>query len=263
MLRFKSLGSSSSGNATLVQAKSGVNTKPTQLLVDCGLKLKDLETRLQEAGVPPDAIDGIFITHEHGDHIGCARHFVKKYATKIWMSRGTWQSISDESWQPFQHLLNLARDGQTFELGDLQVHPFTVPHDAREPLQLRCTDGNHHLGIVTDLGHVSSHVVASLQHCDALLLEANHDITMLQQSAYPSFLKQRVGGPWGHLSNEASAELLSKIKHAKLQRVIAAHLSERNNTPELARASLSQALICSPEEIDVASPTSGTEWINV
>ena len=261
MLRFKSLGSGSSGNATLVEAQSGSHT--TRLLIDCGIRLRDLEARLIEAGTCTEDLDAVFITHEHGDHIGCARSFVKRYSTPLWMSQGTWLAVSDEAWVPHQHLLNVARDGCTIEIGALQALPFTVPHDAREPLQLRCSDGNRHLGIVTDLGHASSHVVASLQGCHALLLEANHDPDLLQTSSYPNFLKQRVAGPWGHLANHAAAELLARIKHENLNYVQAAHLSERNNTPELARASLSTVLGCSPSEIDVADPLTGSAWMQV
>jgi phosphoribosyl 1,2-cyclic phosphodiesterase len=261
MLRFKSLGSGSTGNATLVEVQSGIHT--TRLLIDCGLRLRDLETRLIEAGTCAEDLDAIFITHEHGDHIGCARSLVKRYSTPLWMSQGTWLAVSDEAWTAHQHLLNVARDGCTIEIGNLQAFPFTVPHDAREPLQLRCSDGDRHLGLVTDLGHVSSHVIESLQGCHALLLEANHDPDLLKASGYPSFLKQRVAGPWGHLANEAAAELLSHLKHDQLDYVQAAHLSERNNTPELARASLSAALGCGLMDIDVAHPSSGSKWVQV
>jgi len=261
MLRFKSLGSGSSGNATLVEAQSGQHI--SRLLIDCGLRLAELEARLIEAGTCAEDLDAIFITHEHGDHIGCARSFVKRHATSLWMSQGTWLAVNDAAWTPLQQLLQVTRDGCTMEIGALQVQPFTVPHDAREPLQLRCSDGQRHLGIATDLGHPSTHVVNALQGCHALLIEANHDAEMLAASSYPSFLKQRVAGPWGHLSNQAAAELLGRVKHDQLSYVLAAHLSERNNTPELARASLSEALGCAPADIDVADPVKGSDWVTV
>jgi phosphoribosyl 1,2-cyclic phosphodiesterase len=261
MLRFKSLGSGSSGNATLVEAKSG--TRTTRLLIDCGLRLRDLEARLAEAGTQTDALDAIFITHEHGDHIGCARSLVQRHRTPIWMSRGTWLAVQDPHWEPLRNWVREVRDGQTLTCGELLISPFTVPHDAREPLQLRCTDGDRQLGIVTDLGHVTPHVVAALQGCHALLLESNHDPEMLQRSSYPSFLKQRVGGAWGHLANHAAADLLRQVKHDALNHVLAAHLSERNNTPELARACLSEVMGCKPPEIEVAQPNGASEWINV
>lgn len=261
MLRFKSLGSGSSGNATLVEARSGTHT--TRLLIDCGLRLRDLQARLIEAGTSAESIDAMFITHEHADHIGCARSFVKRYATPLWMSQGTWLAIADDAWRASQSLLNIARDHSTIEIGALKATPFTVPHDAREPLQLRCTDGNRHLGVVTDLGHASAHVIQALQGCHALMLETNHDPALLAASAYPRFLKERVAGPWGHLANSAAASLLAQVKHAHLTHVQAAHLSERNNTPELARASLSQALGCHPTDIDVANPSTGSAWVTV
>lgn len=261
MLRFKNLGSGSSGNATLVEAKSGLHT--TRVLIDCGLKLGDLEIRLEAAGTASSALDAIFITHEHGDHIGCARSLLKRYPIPIWMSQGTWLALQSPQWEPFQNMIHLARDGQSLEWGNLQAMPFTVPHDAREPLQLRCSDGDRTLGIVTDLGHVTPHVVSALQGCHALQLETNHDTELLKRSAYPNFLKQRVGGSWGHLANEASADLLQQVMHAELKHVVAAHLSERNNTPELARNSLSQVLACAASDIEVASPINGTPWFTV
>lgn len=261
MLRFKSLGSGSSGNATLVESQSGIHS--THLLIDCGLGLRDLDERLSRAGIQAEDIDAIFITHEHGDHIGCAHSFLKRYQIPFWMSQGTWLAIADASWQEHQHLLRIAKDGIPIEINALQAFPFTVPHDAREPLQLCCSDGDRRLGVVTDLGHVSAHVVNALKDCHSLLLEANHDPEMLERSAYPSFLKKRVAGPWGHLANEAAADLLTRIHHDRLQHVMAAHLSERNNTPTLARTSLSKALGCAPEDIDVAEPQSGSDWMRI
>jgi len=261
VLRFKSLGSGSSGNATLVEAKSGPHT--TRALIDCGLRLRDLELRLEAAGTSLAELDAIFITHEHGDHIGCARSVLKRHPIPVWMSQGTWLAVQDPQWDALQSLVHTARDGQVMAWGNLQATPFTVPHDAREPLQLRCSDGDRHFGIVTDLGHVTPHVVAALQGCHALQIETNHDTALLQQSAYPQFLKQRVGGAWGHLANEASADLLQQVMHADLKHVIAAHLSERNNTPELARESLCHVLGCQALDIEVASPDQGTPWFTV
>ncbi len=261
MLRFKSLGSGSSGNATLVEATQGSHT--TRLLIDCGLRLRDLDARLQEAGTSIAALDAVFITHEHGDHIGCARSLLKRHPIPIWMSQGSWLAIQDPHWQALSHWVRIARDSTAIEIYNLQLTPFTVPHDAREPLQLRCSNGDRQLGVVTDLGHVTAHVVQALQNSHALLLETNHDPEMLERSNYPHFLKQRVGGDWGHLANEASADLLRRISHAQLTRVVAAHLSERNNTPELAQQCLSHALGCKPDDIEVATPDTGTPWFTV
>jgi len=260
VLRFKNLGSGSTGNATLVQA-SGIRT--ARLLVDCGLGLKQLALRLAEA-VPSEAapVDAIFITHEHSDHIGCTRQFAQRHRIPVWMSRGTYEALGSPD---FDGLLNIAADGQAIDLGELQFTPFTVPHDAREPLQLSCTDGNAKLGVLTDLGHATAHVLTHLAGCHALLLECNHDTDLLAQSSYPAFLKKRVGGHYGHLSNAAAAAVSEAIAHAGLKHVVAAHLSAQNNSPSLALQALlsNAARLWGGPELSVAHPTEGTHWIQV
>lgn len=256
MLRFRNLGSGSSGNATIVEGRSG--TSVTRLLVDCGLGLRQLDQRLGSAGLVAGDIDAIFVTHEHSDHIGCARQLARRLRIPVWMSRGTHAGARDAD---VDDLLQFASDGTTIALGELCVVPFTVPHDAREPLQLRCSDGSTSLGILTDLGHATDHVLAHLSGCHALLLECNHDAELLAASSYPAFLKKRVGGRHGHLSNTASAQIASALRHPGLATVVAAHLSRENNRPELARAALAQALDRLPADIGVADPLTGTGWL--
>lgn len=255
MLRFRSLGSGSSGNATLVEAQGLV---PFRLLIDCGLGIRQLTMRLAESGVQPEDIHAIFITHEHGDHIGCALTLALRYRIPVWMSHGTHLAIGAPD---FDGLLHIARDGKSIDLSGLQLMPFTVPHDAREPLQLSCTDGSAKLGILTDLGHATPHVVAHLQACDALLLECNHDIDLLSNSVYPPFLKRRVGGQYGHLSNLAAAEIACAVTHSGLIHIVAAHLSAQNNSPNLVQSVLSRALGCNASDIVVACASSGTQWL--
>jgi phosphoribosyl 1,2-cyclic phosphodiesterase len=256
MLRFKSLGSGSTGNATLVEA---TGLWPTRLLVDCGLGIRQLSMRLAEAGLREEDIDGIFITHEHSDHIGCAHKFALRHRVPVWMSRGTSVGIGRPD---FDGLLHIARDGQSIALGNLQLTPFTVPHDAREPLQLTCTDGASKLGLLTDLGHATSHLLAHLAHCHALLLECNHDAELLDQSSYPPFLKRRVAGMYGHLSNAAAGEIARSVRHGGLRQLVAAHLSLQNNRPELARHAMLDAL-GSGTDIEVADAGTGTRWLAV
>jgi phosphoribosyl 1,2-cyclic phosphodiesterase len=257
VLRFRSLGSGSTGNATVIEAGNGLQT--TRLLVDCGLGQKHLEARLAAAGLAPGDIDAIFITHEHADHIGCARPWALRQRIPVWMSQGTYAGIGAPD---FAGLLHLARDAQAIELGELQVLPFTVPHDAREPLQLVCSDGNARLGLVTDLGHASAYVLERLAGCHALLLECNHDPDLLAGGSYPPFLKRRVGGLWGHLANDAAAQVAQAVHHGGLKQVVAAHLSEQNNRPELARRALAQALGCADADIAVADAAGSGSWFS-
>ena len=176
------------------------------------------------------------------------------------MSEGTYAALGAPD---LDGLLRVAHDMETIDMGAFEARPFTVPHDAREPLQLCCSDGAAHLGVLTDLGHASPHVLQQLQGCHALMIEANHDPDMLAASRYPPFLKRRVGGLYGHLANTATAEILRAVQHDGLQRVVAAHLSAQNNLPALARQSLAAALGWADEEIQVASPTEGTQWFEV
>jgi phosphoribosyl 1,2-cyclic phosphodiesterase len=258
VLRFRSLGSGSTGNATLVEA--GNPGQACRLLVDCGLGIRQLEQRLARCGLSTADLDAIFITHEHSDHVGCARSVVLREGIPIWMSPGTYAGIGSPDLQGF---LRETTDGVRIDLGPLMLLPFTVPHDAREPLQLRCTDGDSHLGILTDLGHASPHVLHSLANCDALLLEFNHDPQLLATSSYHPALKKRVGGNYGHLSNGDAALIAQALHHAGLTTIVAAHLSRQNNRPDLARAALAQSIGWDPDRVSVADPLDGTPWITV
>ena len=258
MLRFRSLGSGSTGNAALVEATSGGRT--SRLLIDCGFGLKQLDLRLAKAGHAAGDIDAIFVTHEHGDHIGCAHTLSRRNRIPVWMSEGTWLATGGRD---FEGRLNLARDDSEFAVGDIAVQPFTVPHDAREPLQLRCSDGARTLGVLTDLGHATAHVLSRLSGVHALLLEFNHDSELLANSAYPAFLKLRVGGRHGHLSNTAAADIARAVRHEGLRHVVAAHLSEQNNRPEIVRRLMADALGGHEAEMLTASASEGSPWLDV
>ena len=254
MLRFCSLGSGSTGNATLIEAGSGATT--TRVLVDCGFSARELQARLERAGASLDAIDAVFVTHEHGDHVGCAATLARRHGIAVWMSRGTHAAIGT----PDLPGLHFAHDGEAITVGDLLLQPYTVPHDAREPLQLACSDGAVRLGILTDAGSPTPHLLRQLAACDALLLECNHDRDMLAASSYPAALKARIAGRHGHLANDTAAEILAACLHGALRHVVAAHLSESNNTPALAAAALAAAAGTTADEICVADPLLGFGW---
>lgn len=258
MLRFKNLASGSSGNATLVEGRSG--TQVHRLLIDCGLGLRQLTALLAQAQLSPSDLSAVFITHEHSDHIGCALSLTRRHRIPLWMSEGTHAALGAPD---LDGLLRIAHDMDSIDLGSFSALPFTVPHDAREPLQLRLSDGAAHLAVMTDLGHASAHVLAQLAGCHALMIEANHDPALLAASRYPAFLKRRVGGPYGHLANAATADILRAVQHTGLRRVVAAHLSAQNNAPALVQDLLGQALGWAAEDIVIASPTDGTPWFTV
>lgn len=261
-MRFCSLGSGSGGNGTLIEASQGITQ--TRVLVDCGFSLRELGRRLLRAGSSLDEIEAVFITHEHGDHAGCAITLAQKHRVPIYTSRGTWRAISAQLSDGFDpKLLHFVAENDTVVLGDMQLQPFSVPHDANEPLQLRVSDGLRRLGVITDIGSLAPQVLEALQGQHALLLECNHDEALLRASNYPASLKRRILGTHGHLANHVSAELLAAVMHTGLSTVVAAHLSERNNRPELAREALADVLGCAPAEVRVADQALGLAWMSI
>ena len=257
-MRFCSLGSGSGGNATVIESTGPAGTY--RVLVDCGFSLKEFELRLARTGLAVAALGAIFVTHEHGDHIGCAVSLARRHAIPLWMSRGTWRAIGEPE---LPGLIHFARDGEIIHVGDLELLPYTVPHDAQEPLQLRCSAEGARLGVLTDAGCITPHLLAHLQDCNALLLECNHDRALLAGSSYPTSLKSRVGGRFGHLSNDTSAEILAACMHSGLRHLVAAHLSAQNNRPALVRQALAEAWRGDAGHIVVADPLTGFDWIEV
>lgn len=221
--------------------------------------MREAEKRLMRLNLDPASLNAILLTHEHADHIGGAPAFSRKFNLPLLMSWGTAQAAGITRFNPDCRAL---REGETLEIGDLEVLPYTVPHDAREPLQFVLSDGQHRLGILTDTGKMTPHIIQTLHGCAALVLECNHDRNLLAQSAYPPALKARIGGAHGHLANDAAADLLRALDCAPLKHLVAAHLSETNNRPELARAALAAALGAHPAEISVATQEEGFAWLD-
>lgn len=251
-MRFASLGSGSKGNATVVEAGS------TKVLVDCGFTIKETVKRLAQLGIEPNQLDAILVTHEHADHLKGAMPFSRKFNVPVYMTAGTAkQGKVDHS-----EVLNLFNCHQSFQLGDLLVNPVAVPHDAREPCQFVFEYQGKVLGILTDLGSLSPHVIAEYKECDALLLEANHDLDMLARGPYPPSLKRRVSGVWGHLNNQQSMDLLERVNQSRLKQLVLGHISEKNNSPDLVRKALDEAN-CEFENVIIAEQAFGFDWVSV
>lgn len=250
-MRFASLGSGSRGNSLLVEIGR------TRVLIDAGFGPREIGRRLARLGVDVEEIDAILITHEHSDHIGGALACANRFGWQLLATVGT-LAAWDGGKAGVECGIIDSHSG--FALGDISVEPFPVPHDAREPVQFVLGDGARRLGVLTDAGHVTPHMVAMLDGCDAIVLECNHDIDLLARGNYPQALKRRIAGPHGHLDNHAAGSLLSRINKTRLRHVIAAHLSEENNAPELARAALCRPLECEASWVGVATQAGGFDW---
>jgi phosphoribosyl 1,2-cyclic phosphodiesterase len=251
-MRFASLGSGSEGNALLVAVGQ------TQILMDCGFGLQDSISRLARLNVSPEQLSGIIVTHEHGDHIGGVARLARKFDLPVWLTHGTLRS------QPpaFADTVRIHEidPHQMFAIGDLEIHPYPVPHDAAEPVQFVFSDGARRLGVLTDTGSSTPHIESILNGCDALVLECNHDSEMLKNGDYPYSLKQRVSGRLGHLNNQDAATILNRLDSGNLQHLIAAHLSRKNNTIPLAVRALCDVLDCEADWIQVATQETGLGW---
>jgi phosphoribosyl 1,2-cyclic phosphodiesterase len=251
-MRFASLGSGSEGNALVVEAGD------TRILLDCGFSLRETQARLGRLGLTPDDLSAVIVTHEHSDHIGGVARLAAKHRLPVWLSYGTYAFLAGLDQVPDDcHLFD---SHNPFAVGGLSVQPFPVPHDAREPTQFVFSDGDARLGVLTDTGCSTPHIEAMLSGCHALLLECNHDADMLANGPYPPSLKRRVAGKLGHLDNKAAAALLGALDTSRLQHILAAHLSRKNNTPELAIRALAQVLGCESDWIGIADQETGFPW---
>jgi phosphoribosyl 1,2-cyclic phosphodiesterase len=254
MIRFASLGSGSEGNALLVESGR------SRLLLDCGFSVAETVRRLERLDIAPESLDGILVTHEHDDHVGGVPRFARRFGTTVYLSHGTCMAVADK--EQFADMVII--DSHTrFAVGDIEVMPYPVPHDAREPTQFVFGDGAARLGVLTDAGASTPHIEMMLSGLDALVIECNHDRELLRNSAYPERLKARIAGRYGHLDNGQAAQIVSSIDRQSLQHVIAAHLSQKNNRPELAVSALAGALGCTEDWVTVATQADGFDWRSV
>ncbi len=256
-MRFTSLASGSSGNCLVAEAAG------TVVLVDCGLSLTETERRLARAGLQPSQVSALLVTHEHGDHACGAFEFAAAHRIAVYLTHGTLAALKAEGKVLDGVALSIVNGRQSFFVDGIQVLPFTVPHDAREPVQYVLSDGASRLGVLTDVGISTSHVEKMLSGLDALVLECNYDRDLLWNGGYPRWLKERIAGPFGHLDNRESERLLAALDRSRLKHVIGAHLSQQNNRPELARAALARALGCEESWIGLAGQDDGFAWRSI
>lgn len=251
MIRFASLGSGSAGNALLVESGA------TCLMVDCGFGQRETLRRLAGVGRGPEDLSGIVVTHEHGDHVGGVFPFARRYGLPVWLSHGTFMACATAARGVDVRIVDSCR---SFHVATLEVQPFPVPHDAREPVQFVFSDGIRRLGLLTDAGEITPHIRDVLSGVDALILECNHDAALLAASNYPLSLRRRIAGRFGHLENSVAAGLLRTIDCSRLQHLVAAHLSESNNRPDLALQALASAVDDATIQVTVACQVDGVSW---
>jgi phosphoribosyl 1,2-cyclic phosphodiesterase len=248
-LRAASLGSGSSGNATLIEGAG------TRVLIDCGFGPRVIERRLRALDVEPDSLHAIVLTHEHDDHLRGLVRFAERHDLTVHATYGTWRALGTAP--PRADAFDAHHP---LHLGGLTLEPFPVVHDAAEPCQLVVGDGRRRLGVLTDTGTVTPHIVEMLHACDGLLLECNHDPDMLRAGPYPFWLQQRIAGREGHLANAQAMELLRAIDTTRLQWVLAGHLSERNNSAEAVHTALAPALDGHEAVLEVLGPKGEERW---
>ncbi|MFT5083672.1 MAG: phosphoribosyl 1,2-cyclic phosphodiesterase [Lentisphaeria bacterium] len=252
LLKFASLGSGSSGNATLIDYDDCL------LMVDCGFSAKETERRMLRLGCDPKNLSAILVTHEHSDHIKGVGPLSRKYNIPVYMTEGTFAS---RSYGVLENL-KVIRNYLAFSIGGLHVRPIPVPHDAQEPSQFVFESNGLKLGILTDLGSITTHVIEAYQGCDGLLVEANHDIAMLANGPYPPSLKSRVSGAWGHLNNQQTIELLSYLDVHTIQQLVIGHISRKNNSLAQVKSDM-QVLNGHISNIHFACQDEGFDWIEL
>ncbi|MDT8367721.1 MAG: MBL fold metallo-hydrolase [Longimicrobiales bacterium] len=258
-MRFTILGSGSRGNATLIEVAN------TRVLVDAGFSARELARRLAAIGVSPDGVDGIVVTHDHGDHTRGIGVFARRHSTPIWITDGTREACA----RLFRgtETLHAYRPGHPFAIGGLRIEPFLTVHDAVDPVGVSVIDPASalRLGIATDLGRPTAGIRLALSRCHALILEANHDEALLQDAPYPWSVKARIRSSHGHLSNHAAAQFACELLHSSLETVVLAHLSAESNRPALAHGVVAAALRGAGFEgrVDVATQDDPTPWFTL
>lgn len=237
MFNFRSLYSGSSGNCLLVE------TSNTKILIDAGESAKKIVSALSLSNTNPSEIDAILVTHEHSDHVKGLGTFSKKYDIPVYANSKTWDAMPEQSIKISENNIKKFTIEENFEIGDLKVHPFKIPHDAANPCGFNLSCNNDKISVATDIGHMTSNIIHKLENSSFILLESNYDPEILMCSSYPYLLKKRITGPNGHLPNNEAGKTISYLMNSGLKQVMLGHLSKENNFPELAYKTVVDELI--------------------
>ena len=238
MLKFYSLYSGSSGNSLLVK------TENTNILVDAGVSSKKIEEALANLEIDPTSIDGILITHEHSDHVQGLGTFAKKFNLPVFVNEKTLDAMPKQKEKISEKNIKLFNINEKFEIGDLKVKPFSIPHDAANPCGFNIFKDDKKISIATDIGHMTNGVLKNLEDSIFIMLESNYDPEVLKYSKYPYQLKTRIAGPDGHLSNELAGKTISYLLNSGLKQAVLDHLSKQSNFPELAYKTVIEEIMC-------------------
>ena len=237
MLNFYSLFSGSSGNSLFIKSEN------TKLLVDVGVSSKKVENALLDLNIAPNEIDGILITHEHTDHIQGLGTFAKKFDIPVFANKKTFDAMPKQTDKISTENINKFKVEEHFCINDIEINPFSIPHDAANPCGFNISKGNKKMSIATDIGHITTGILKNLQESSFILLESNYEPEVLMYSHYPYILKSRIAGPTGHLSNEEAGKTISQLLNCNLKQVMLGHLSKESNFPELAYKTVVEQLI--------------------
>lgn len=233
-----SLKSGSRGNAALLYSDK------TKILIDCGSSGKALTAALSGLDITPDELNGIVVTHEHTDHISGIGVMMRRYGLPVWANHATWEAMSPSIGNVPDTLIRTFHTGDSFEIGDIGVSPFSIPHDAADPVGYCFESGGEKIAVATDIGELKKDLFTAIRGSKTVLLEANHDVNMLEIGSYPMSLKRRIRGKLGHLSNDDAGKAAEFLVNLGTENILLGHLSEENNYPELALQTVACALSC-------------------